>query len=883
MAFPQDPNDVDIELFYDATWNNIDSDVFHRDGNPITISRGRANEGKRCDPGKLSLSLNNRDGKYSPRNPNSPLYGKIGRATPIRVKVTYGATTYIRFTGEVTSWPSRWDVSGRDVWVPLEAAGILRRLGQGKKPLRPPVQPAIEADSPYRYWTMEDGPDSTQFASGLPGGTAVIPAGVEFAAIPGAAGAGDAGPSFVGGTLTIPMDLAGPFAIEYLVYPAGDDDGDSLFGFSYTITGSSTPTNIGITAPTYVDPTLEGSLGWHHVLVTMEQSGADIILRAWFDGGEVAAADHLSATLDRLVRIDISGASVDYPAEPWGITHLAVYASASAVDAEARWDAVRAFDGESTTDRLARVCATAGITFSAPYEGGALVGPQRPVSVIASLRDPEDVDQGFLFELREQLGLTYRTNASKYNQVAVPISYTTKGLGHPLDPEPDDLGVANDREVKRRNGSSARRELASGPLSIQDPPDGVGRVDDSITIDAYSDDQLDDIANWRLHVGTWDAERYPRVRIDLSANPALISDIVPLDSGDYITITDLPSWLPPGDAELLIEGYREVIGFYDWDITFNCSPAGPYNVVGVWGLMAHELHAAINSSTTSVDIANTDTSQPMLKTSGLGSGYGVTVGAEEMQLTAVADSLVTFGATGSVSSGGSGSRTPGLPTSSASGNLIFIFASTRNSGTGVPDTPTNWTRLPIFHATANCQVFCRIYDGVWTMPTVTFTAGAANEDTIAQSMRLAGKFHDASKVLIASAQCLNTSAQNITVPGLPKPTCDNAIILGFGWKQDDWSSSATRSGFTEIAENTTTTGNDAGQVWDYAIQTTATSVAATAFTITGGASGISRGAIAAIRCDYQTATVTRSTNGVSASHSAGDDVTLTRPMRWGLI
>jgi hypothetical protein len=55
------------------------------------------------------------------------------------------------------------------------------------------------------------------------------------------------------------------------------------------------------------------------------------------------------------------------------------------------------------------------------------------------------------------------------------------------------------------------------------------------------------------------------------------------------------------------------------------------------------------------------------------------------------------------------------------------------------------------------------------------------------------------------------------------------------------------------------------------------------FTVTAGTTAISRGAVVALRCDYQTATVTRSTNGITASHAAGDDVTATRPMRWALI
>ena len=93
----------------------------------------------------------------------------------------------------------------------------------------------------------------------------------------------------------------------------------------------------------------------------------------------------------------------------------------------------------------------------------------------------------------------------------------------------------------------------------------------------------------------------------------------------------------------------------------------------------------------------------------------------------------------------------------------------------------------------------------------------------------------------------------------------------FGWKQDDWTSVATVSGFTEIDEPDTTTGDDQGIVWDYRIDTTPDLVTPGAsFVVTGGASAISRSAVAYLAGGYQTMTISaRSTNGVVKSHVAG--------------
>lgn len=917
VAFPQTPNDIDVELYYDAAWNNIDSDTYHRDGSPIVIARGRTAEGKRCDPGKLMLQLNNRDGKYSPRNPNSPLYGKIGRNTPIRVKVTYNAVTYIRFTGEVTSWPSRWDVSGKDVWVPLEAAGILRRLGQGSKPLQSPLHRTMVGAAagdvvPAEYWALEDGPDASQFASAVGGtaGTGAIgnpPAGVDPPEPSGHSGIPGSSTSVLlpsNALMHFPVRSytdTGQWVIQHAFVLDTDDAGFELeavlnSGLKISATVDTATDSLEIVvedassvvhfdATSLTGTVIEEPLSM--VLAFTEAGGSDELVVRVLDGdGETRAQLSTTAVSYSTVKqINFDNG----PGDTVGVSHLALFTDPTFdpdVDTIEGARAVSGWDAEPAAERFARLCDQIQIASAVIGNSSGLMGPERTVSRIQAFRDTEDVDQGFLFELREQIGLQFRTNSSRYNQTPTIWDYGEGHISPPFDPEPDDQQVANDREVKRRNGSSARRELTAGPLSVQDPPDGVGRYDDSITIDCFGDDQLEHIAGWRLHVGTWDSERYPRVRIDLAANPDLIATVATLDSGDYVQITSLPSWLPPEDADLLIEGYAERLGFYDWDIVFCMSPAGPYQVVGRWGLLSHELHAAINSSVTSIDVANTDVNQPMLATAAadVGSGYTLTSGGEEMLLTAVAASTVTFGATGTAAHANNANVTPGIPASVATGNLLLCVAAIRNSGAGVPSTPAGYTRLAVFPSSANVQVFAKIAtSGAEVAPTISFTGGVANADTSAQMIRLAGKWHSVANILVGSATRLNPSAQDIIVPGLSKPVCDDCIVLGVGWKQDDWTSVATRSGFTEIGEPSTTTGDDQGFVWDRVIQTTATSIPATPFVVTGGASAISRSAIFALRCDYQTATVTRSTNGVSASHSAGDAVTMTKPMRWGLV
>src|SRR5690349_24338994 len=97
-----------------------------RDGSQnVSISRGQPDESTRANPGRCSFQLNNRDGRFSPRNPLSPLYGKIGRNQPVRVSVPNGNVKAYRIWGEVTSLPQWWDTTGTVGRGPVDAAWVV--------------------------------------------------------------------------------------------------------------------------------------------------------------------------------------------------------------------------------------------------------------------------------------------------------------------------------------------------------------------------------------------------------------------------------------------------------------------------------------------------------------------------------------------------------------------------------------------------------------------------------------------------------------------------------------------------------------------------------------------------------------------------------------
>lgn len=88
MVFPQTILPIKTEIQLNGTWTNITSYVQRRGDEGITIKRGRSDEAGNAEPGQMGMYLNNRDGRFSPRNPVGAYYGLIGRNTPIRCSVT---------------------------------------------------------------------------------------------------------------------------------------------------------------------------------------------------------------------------------------------------------------------------------------------------------------------------------------------------------------------------------------------------------------------------------------------------------------------------------------------------------------------------------------------------------------------------------------------------------------------------------------------------------------------------------------------------------------------------------------------------------------------------------------------------------------------------
>ncbi|MFJ3173798.1 hypothetical protein ACIPJK_23865 [Streptomyces roseus] len=568
----------------------------------------------------------------------------------------------VRAVLEAADMTPQW-TSDFDVKLAFQAAGILRRLGRGAKPLDSTLRrslPTLGASGPVAYWPMEDGSDATRAASAVVGVPHLRVADFDFASETSCAGAASlpkigqaatmhaAIPPYTSATNAYMVAMM--YSLEAL--PASKS---GLLSIQTTGTGrglvvSFTSTQMVcdvygtggtlLASQAFTPASPVGAGVWRRMELAASWDGVNIVVTFGIvnDAGvhdtltfTVAGTPGIVTDIDTGFGSLLSGMALG---------HLVVYPEISPTN----WGGADVgYSGEEAGARLLRLCTEEGIPVSIADGPGlhTAMGPQRPGKLLDLFDEIETADGGILAEDRTRLGLVYRTRASLYSQAPrVTIPYGQ--LVAPLEQTDDDRYTRNDRTAARVNGSSARAVLTSGPLSTAPPPAGVGLYDDSTTLNVADDEQLPNRASWLLHLGTWDEARYPKIRILLHKYPALIPALSALRSGDVIRITDLPAWLPPGPVDLLVEGGEDQFKTFEWILTLACSPAGPWNVgvlndatFGRWDTAGSTLVSGVNATATSLSVASTGKVWSPIAADW---PFNILVGGEVMTVTAVSGS-----------------------------------------------------------------------------------------------------------------------------------------------------------------------------------------------------------------------------------------------------
>jgi hypothetical protein len=598
---------VTVELFINDTWEDISSYVRENPG--ITIGIGVASEGSIADPSHCMLTLNNPDGRFTPRNSGGPYYPYLTRNTPIRV--TVGTT--VRYRGYTSEFPVRADETATNVTVPIVANGSLRRLARSSvldSTLKSAIVQYVKDDANMvGYWPCEDAPGSSSVASAIPGGPAGVitlgtpvfravdpgvmskpiatweAAGATFTPLPGSSttftcGAlvsfPDAG-VLTGGEELFRCYVDGTANIWSIAYSPNDGGGLVLTVIANDLLGTEL----------YGDTVISGGLDGTNCYVKLEanQNGADVdFFVDCLPGPQSGVLTVNSCTVGAPYRGQIGMGILDLP-DQVGIGHFVLGKSNTVLLHSDTFDpALEGYAGETVTARMARLSDQGGIDIqvvAGPYSPTE-IGAQSDGSLLDALREAEKADAGgILYDSPDDSGLVYICRTARYNdqQPSFALDYEQGHLTPPLSPTDDDQQIRNDVTVNRANGSSARITLDNGALSTADYPDGVGPYRFEDTYATYEDSQLPYLAGWVLGHGTVDETRWPQITVDLVKNPGLVSTFDTLRPGSVVTVANLPDVYGVTDVTLQCIGWEETITAARRTVTLNCVPGTPWQMV----------------------------------------------------------------------------------------------------------------------------------------------------------------------------------------------------------------------------------------------------------------------------------------------------------------
>lgn len=754
-------NPVQIEMYLSGAWVDITSYVMVRDDNGnIAVTRGRRDEGSTAEQQTLTMTLNNRDARWSPRNPSGPYYGVIGRNTPLRVSVPdgLGGKSY-RFQGEISAWPQSWDPTGTDVWTDVGGNGILQRLAQGPVPAVSVIRDAISApiSSLVAYWPCEDGEGSTSFASALVNGSAMVFSGTPTLASFDRFDASDPVPTFpsasaIGGVTKYDTSTVTQYQVRYLMYIPVDGllDGDVISRIDMPgAIGSVEYLDVQYNAP----PGGVGSFGGTGTISLLPRDSEDSLLG--YSGTESVTLDVrnrmlrvsvevsnngtalamtlrvldlvqgvtdsatiglVSTNVSRVVSVAIAPVTLgDTVGSAVAVGHVTVQTTITPIDDLGR---ALAPSGEAAGRRIQRMCGTAGIAFQSigDLDDTVAMGSQTRLNSLSQMQECELADDGMLYESMSALGIGYRTRASLQNQdPQLTLSYTGFNLNEIPTPVEDDRYIQNQVTVTVGTVSQTYA-LATGSLSVQQPPAGVGPYGQEITLNLQNTGEALSQAAWRVHMGTVDEPRYPSISVNLAHstfvnNPALKQAVLGLRVGDRVVVQNVPVWLPPGDVNQIILGFEETITHFEHRISLVCAPASPYKVgvlddaLAVIDTDGSALATAATSVDTTLVVAPSADQTGLWTTDSANFPVDVRVGGETARVTAITDWLSdTF--TRSVSSAWG---TPDIgPVWSATGGSASDYSVNGSAALATLSTVDVSRRTSITPVTVDFDVYCDI-------------------------------------------------------------------------------------------------------------------------------------------------------------------------------
>lgn len=586
----------------DRVWTDVTA---WTEGNPLSIGYGRADEMAAVDANTLTgLTLDNRDGRFTPDNTSSPYYPNVTLGRPIRVTATAGAVTSVRFTGYIDEWALGW--SGGSVATPVATVTATSRLGRlGLNSPKIVVRTAEErVAGASDIWALNDS-TGAEGAAKVAANSAtnptlgsLIPSGpVSLQGTPGPGGPGDLVAGSLGGQLksanimpAAQLDQA--MAVAFWIRPAVDPVyasqtvrlGARQDGIAFVLeTGLSQTVGLILNNvlytfwPAYLTPLTIG-VGYHFLIKAVRLSPTSWETTIWRDG--VIVAGPSANTYPAGSAPSDSTLTLGDEFFAGGISDVSVYtgAAAAALDTTtagylADSAAAAGYLGQSTSQRIALLARWANVPAAEQALGSSTVlmdsikdtGERAAVL----MRQAEDTEAGVLYDDRHGR-LTLASRGARYNKAAdLTIDASLDLLGSDLPPRFNRQGLVNNVSGK---GSDEVEFFYSDEASREE----YGDADASVNAAAQSPDEALMIASSIVNSHARPRFGVPSATLNVSDwSGANLTALLGLDIGSLVTVTNAPTPMPASTVSFFVEGYTESVDPFGWTIALNLSPSWP--------------------------------------------------------------------------------------------------------------------------------------------------------------------------------------------------------------------------------------------------------------------------------------------------------------------
>lgn len=589
--------DVMVEIAFDSdystpaadrTWTDVSAYLELKDR--ISITRGRTEYGSEVEPSKLTLTLDNTDGRFTAGNTSGANYPDVKIGRPIRVKAKrVGASDYsTRFLGFVDEWPVGWEGGDSYAKATITASSRMARLGLGGELSNAYIEACRAATGLLAYYPLGDMAGSTSAVpmTGDDGALTPIGNGVDPTFGGEHAPTGTTAVEITGGRYLQGPIVAATSTVIVLeaviattdsglrrVVSAHDSTDGTSFGIGLDIDGGKISAFVGDSSgggnsgdsTTSID-----TADLVHVAAVYDSSTAAITV--YVDGiAEATDTASPAPTITDLAVLRVGG-SPEYTTISSSVSHVVL---SSDVDGLAERAEFMVETTRTASEWIGLFAEWAGIpSTELDLDSGTHDVEQfdtTGLTALAAMRVAETTEGGVLFDSRDGL-LTFTSRDSRYNQdAAFTLDASLQQVESDIAPRLDRSGLVNDATATAADGSEQR-------VFDQDSIDEYGYAKSSVEISSTADDAMQ-AAGWMVWLGSDPRPRIPALTVDLLPLSATMQDdLLSADTGTKFTVSGLPSQAPASSMSFFVEGYTETIDLESYSLSLNVSSSDGFDV-----------------------------------------------------------------------------------------------------------------------------------------------------------------------------------------------------------------------------------------------------------------------------------------------------------------